>query len=337
MESSQGSLQKETDESEKDDKIKELERLVEDLRKQIKKVKQTSKRRKVKANSVSEDNKMLRDQLDELYSVQDVTDILVKVGGLSRATLFSKEFHHKYPGAAKCLWGFDSYEETLVMVKCLFEDVNIDDIPTLRSNKKRKATNNDVMLDLPRITKPLEKCLICRMFFRNDLSHEFIALIFGRHRTTIGSILKEWAPRWGKAGEQLSILDITDKYLEEEEPDRSEIVGVTKTVNVDGTDTTIEKSRKDPTEAALEYGSKNKVHGARSLNWCSSTCLAFEHTKQFGARASEKAIYELHGALGKRKAPLHEWKDIGRRLSKKQKICKETKDMHTYHRHRRYV
>ena len=68
--------------------------------------------------------------------------------------------------------------------------------------------------------------------------------------------------------------------MDEEEPDRSAIVGVEKVVNVDGTDTKVEKSRNDPTAAALGYGSKNKEIGARSLNWCTATCLSFEHTKE---------------------------------------------------------
>ena len=35
---------------------------------------------------------MLRDKLEEAYTIVDVTDMLVKIGGMSRATLFSTSF-----------------------------------------------------------------------------------------------------------------------------------------------------------------------------------------------------------------------------------------------------
>ena len=100
------------------------------------------------------------------------------------------------------------------------------------------------------------------------------------------------------------------------------MVGVEKTVNLDGTDTKVEKSRKDPTAAAIGYGAKNREVGARSVNYCTATSLVFEHSKQYLARVSEKAVCEHHGSLGKRKAPLREWKDVAVGLSKKQKVCK---------------
>ena len=127
---------------------------------------------------------------------------------------------------------------------------------------------------------------------------------------------------------------MTLAYLNGEEPDRSAIVGVTKVVNVDGTDTKVEKSRGDPTAAALGYGSKNKEIGARSLNWCTATCLAFEHTKEYLARASEKAVYEHHGSLGKAKANVKEWKNVAQGLTEKKKICQlETAMDHMFDYH----
>ena len=180
LESSQSSSQSSSQESKKDEKIKKLKALVKGLKQENKKLKQTSKRRKEKASSVYEENKMLRDKLEEAYTIVDVTDMLVKIGGMSRATLFSTSFHKKFPGAAKCLWGFENFSETLTLVECFFPDVNVNDIPTIRPTTRRKSSN-DVKLDLPRSMTPLEKCLICRMFFRVDLTEEFLGLIFGKH------------------------------------------------------------------------------------------------------------------------------------------------------------
>ena len=118
------------------------------------------------------------------------------------------------------MWRFNDFKETLVMVKCLFPDVDVKERPSLRIIKKRKASKDSAKLKLPPLTK-LERCLMCKLFFRRDLNEEFIGLIFDRHRNTIGKVLKEWAPRWGKAGEQCSILDVNKRFLDAEEPDRS--------------------------------------------------------------------------------------------------------------------
>ena len=217
-------------------------------------------------NSVVSDNKQLRDEMDQSFTLDDVTDILRRIGGLSRATLFDKAFHDKHPGAAKCMWGFESYDETLTIVGCLFPDVDVAHVPKLNPpTKKRKLSDSEsAKLDISNHLTPLERCLICKLFFRRIQNQEFIGYMFDRHRTTIGKVLKEWAPRWGKAGEQLSILDITEEYLDEEEPVRSSIVGVPRAVCVDGADTKIDAVRIDPTASAIEYGAKNKEQRERS-------------------------------------------------------------------------
>jgi len=195
--SSQQSSLSQSESQQKDDKIKKLKEMVKQLRRENRALKQTSKRRKEKVNNASADNKLLREQLDEAYAIQDVTDMLVKAGGISRVALFSDKFHKKYPGAAKCLWGFESYEETVTYAQCLFPDLDVTNIPKLHRIKNRKSRDDDnVKFYLPWRMTPLEKCLACRLLFRTDLNQEFIGLIFGKHRTTIGNTLDEWAPRW---------------------------------------------------------------------------------------------------------------------------------------------
>ena len=88
----------------------------------------------------------------------------------------------------------------------------------------------------------LERCLICKLFFCRDLNEEFTALIFGKHRTTIGKVLKGWAARWGKTNEQLSILDVTKEHLKGEEPEQFKLVWVTSVVTVDSTDTKVKRT-----------------------------------------------------------------------------------------------
>eukprot|EP00956_Cyclotella_meneghiniana_P012250 scaffold17422_cov67-Cyclotella_meneghiniana.AAC.2 len=60
---------------------------------------QAKKRKMDRINSVVSDNKQLRDEMDQSFTLDDVTDILRRIGGLSRATLFDKAFYDKHPGA----------------------------------------------------------------------------------------------------------------------------------------------------------------------------------------------------------------------------------------------
>lgn len=258
-------------EDEDDPEKEAMKRLVEKLTSENRQLtrenrvlKQKAKRRADKVKRATEENKRLKDKLEDALTMDQLKDIIESIGGLSRVTLLDESFHKKYKGAAKCLWGLaDNFDETLTTIECLFEDVDINKRPTLQISRKRKL-GKDALPSIGPVSD-LEKCLLTKLFFRRDMNEEFIALIFGKHRTSIGKYLKEWAPRWGKAGEQCSILDITLEYLDSEEPDRSKQVGTTRKILVDGADTTIEGSRKDYKADAIEYGSKNKTNGARCM------------------------------------------------------------------------
>lgn len=315
--------------------LRKCQDVVESLRKERKVLLQKCKRRGERVQNVEAENERLRKRAASEYTIEELTDILRKVGGISRATLFDRKWHENHAGAAKCLWGFNSFDETLVMVECLFPDVDLKELPQLQPNKRRRvqSTGASDSVKMPYMSQ-IEKCLVCRLFFRRDLTQEFIGLIVDRHRTTVGLILKEWAPRWGKAGEQCSCLDITKAYLDAEEPDRSKTVGVTRAFCVDGTDTQVENNKKDPTANAILYGPKNNVKGARCLSWCTAAALSFEHTPKVGARCSEKRIYRWWGSLGKKSAPIKDWKDIAVGLSPDDLACRfvtALDDMFDYH------
>jgi len=71
----------------------ELERclsLIDALKKENHMLKQTSKRRKAKVKSVCTKNKQLKEEMGEVLTMDDVTGILRKVGGMTRMTLFDK-------------------------------------------------------------------------------------------------------------------------------------------------------------------------------------------------------------------------------------------------------
>jgi len=59
------------------------------LKKEVKTLKQTSKRRKDRVGTATSENKQLRVSLDDAFTLQDVADILVKIGGLNTGQIYS--------------------------------------------------------------------------------------------------------------------------------------------------------------------------------------------------------------------------------------------------------
>ena len=133
----------------REETIRSLRVLVKKLQEKNRQLRQAKKRKMDRINSVVSDNKQLRGEMDQCFTLDDVTDILRCIGGLSRATIFDKAFHDKHPTAAKCMWGFESYDETLAIVDCLFPDVNVEHVPILNPNINHvrtpwKLSNEDV-------------------------------------------------------------------------------------------------------------------------------------------------------------------------------------------------
>ena len=77
----------------------------------------------------------------------------------------------------------------LVMVECLFPDVGVDKNPTMYPVKKNNRPPKEKKRhDAKLVMQPLidiEKCLLARLFFRRDLTQDFLGLIFSRHHTSI--------------------------------------------------------------------------------------------------------------------------------------------------------
>lgn len=284
------------------DQQKTDRKLIHALREQVSQLK---KQRQKDQKEIAD----LKKEMASMASPAELTEFIQRYGGLCRITIFDDDWHKQNTDAAHLLWGFRTYEETKQYVRDLFVDVKV-----VQPRAKMTSTDSPSKFELDSLS-PFEKCLLTRLFFRRELPEGFIGLIFGRHRTRIGRILREWAPRWGKAGEQLSVLDISEEYLDAEEPDRSYKVGVRKVVNVDGTDIKIDEKRSDLTANRSTYGAKNANHSACGITWSTAGGLSFEHTPLFGARASEKALFQFWGSLGKESAPLEDWKDVAVGLS----------------------
>ena len=309
----------------------------------LKTVEQENKRLKRDKKKDAEKIEELETEIKSMMTLEDVMSVIREHGGLGRLTIFDDNWHKAHTDAAKLLWGFDSYGETKQYVEDFFPDVTASpptayfkpDRPARVARgrgRQRKHFQISSKLELSALSK-FEKCLICRLFFRRELPQGFIGLMFGSHRTWIGQVLQEWAPRWGKVAEQITILDVWEHYLDSEEPDRSAKVGVEKAILVDGTDLKVEKKRKDLTINRELYGAKQGEEDARGLTWYTAGGTTFEHTPLFGARASEKGLYHLWGSLGKKCAPVAEWKDVAVGLPESEKLlrlCLQTDNMFKY-------
>jgi len=127
--------------------------------------------------------------------VKRFVSFLSKAGGLSRLTMFNDEWHENHPDAARLLFGYRSYMEAKLYVDAYFEgEVDVANDPSLNI-----IVSADGAMRLPELS-PFEKCMLCRMFFHCFSQQQIIALCFDRHRTRIGQILKEWAPKWANIG-----------------------------------------------------------------------------------------------------------------------------------------
>ena len=232
-------------------------------------------------------------------------DLLAKAGGLSRLTLFNTEWHKKHGDAAKILWGYHDWNETKLYIEAYFPgEINVNYDPSMFM---KVAKNNEI--ELPPLT-PLEKCLICQMFFRSFRRGKVIALCFGRHQTRIGQILKEWAPKWANVGHDLACLDITSDYLYKEQPNRNIRLNKAWLVFVDGKDWLIAPKQNDTVVPKETYNSKTEEDSTRGLTYSTADGLIFEYLPLFGAHVGEIEVNRLMGSQGPVNAPVEEWKDI---------------------------
>ena len=215
------------------------------------------------------------------FQLEAMEQVLAKYGGLSRFTVTSNEWHEHHKDAANVLFGFKSWSELKVYVAALFPDIDVmavsdvaSSISTLQNNKQRKIL---------RLT-PFEHCLATKMFFHCMPVRSKVAKIFGTGNSQIGKILEKWAPRWGKAGEQLSILIITDDYLKKDLPDEYRLLDFANVAALfDGKDFLIQVKRTDDKMRRTTVSSKMGMHAAaREITWVTPSGLCFEYTKLVG-------------------------------------------------------
>lgn len=130
------------------------------------------------------------------------------------------------------------------------------------------------------------------------MSYRTIGYILGLkvENSYVGEKVKPWVKKWGEAGEDLSILDITAEFLEATCPQAYKDENLEKICGIpDGKDFKIFTPRKNTLFTRACWSDKVNASAVRCISWCTPMGLSYEHTHLFLARVSEKALVELWG------------------------------------------
>ena len=236
-------------------------------------------------------------------------ELLAQGSGLDRRVLFDDAWHAAHPSAAHHLYGFDDWSTTKDMMFVLFlleppifdttkpiAHHHITDFEQALLTKMRfhigYANPNHPYSLQPRIlthTSPPPPP-------PPSYTHHTLALICGRDRSTITPYIQTWAPKWGEAGEDISILDITGDFLDATCPQSYKDQGLLNVGAVpDGKDFAIEVPRTHTLLSRSSYSDKIHHSAARCISWSAPSGLSFEHTDPFFGRPSEPSLVELWG------------------------------------------
>ena len=138
----------------------------------------------------------------------------------------------------------------------------------------------------------------------HSLTHQFLANIWSRHRRTIGRYCAEWIPKWGSAGEHLSILGLSEAFLTKTMPAAYTAEGLNKICGLpDGKDFLCDTIRRNTALTRSQFSSKMKATALRCISWMTAAGLSYEHTDLFFGRCTEERLVELWGPRFKDKLP----------------------------------
>lgn len=108
----------------------------------------------------------------------------------------------EYPEDAQRYFGFPSFKELKVYVRCMWPDVDQDRSSSGYASRTR-----------------FEQILISKMFMKTALDQIDLARIWGTSRSLISKILLKWCPRWGdKARKHVRLPHLPMHFLEASQP-----------------------------------------------------------------------------------------------------------------------
>ena len=209
----------------------------------------------------------------------------VERSGLSRFNLCCPEWHRQHPKAANHLFGFNNFDEAVLYMEILFQ---------IEGLKCPVFDERDTAIAIT----PFEKALVTKMRFQLAMCEDTLALIWGRSQSRINTYIQEWAPLWGRAGRDLSLLDIDEEYIELELPAVFRDQGLEKHgAQVDGKDFLIETPRTHTAITRACWSDKSDASAARCCTWNLGSGLSFEHTPLLWGVRPKTRLFGSGGGL----------------------------------------
>ena len=215
----------------------------------------------------------------EAGALAKYAELVSQHGGLCRTNLTSDAWHLLHPTAAPHLFGFRSWEETKAYLFILWPELE----------QPAPGAETAAMCEY-------EKCLIAKMRMHQAFKMETLSATWDRDATVIGRYIQEWAPKWGEAGKDFSILDISKGFLARTLPQKYKDAGMTNICGVpDGKDFMTDVIRSNTMMTRAGYSDKVHHSGVRCISWGTPRGLSYEHTVLYLARCTEQRLVELWG------------------------------------------
>ena len=238
---------------------------------------------------LSEANTSLRTVNDALTAERVASDTIIDKhieknknlsNGIQRCSVLTDSWHALHPSFSNHLFGFKTFDEYKIYCIILFPDLQL----------LSSQVNSDPITEW-------EKCTMAIMRFRRKLSIQILGAIWNRSRTLVGGYVVEWSLKWGRAGENLTELDLTADYLSAERPQifidaNQEDVAVL----VDGKDFMVNDPKKNSAIKRATWSDKVNHSAGRLITWSTPAGLIVEVSPLFLGRATESAIVSLWGS-----------------------------------------
>lgn len=209
--------------------------------------------------------------------------------GLSRYNLTSKMWHDKNKDAALHLFGFNSFDETLLYIQAFFQNVKIE-FPSIFCDKNKICIKPTYLTDI-------EQILIAKMFMQSFTHRTKCSLVVNISRQCVSYAAKKWSPMWAAYGAYLSILPMPHDYYKKESPEECKTENLNNVTHLfDEKDIIIEIIRNNDNLRRRVRSEKVSDSACKTINFSTPMGLSFEHARAVGARASEKKIVQWWGS-----------------------------------------
>ena len=150
----------------------------------------------------------MKDFFSPAKSTYDLIEFVTNHTGLSRCNLSNRLHHEKHQNVSKQIFGFHSFEETLLYMQSFFEGIDME-FPILQHERGKIVLKPSHLTDL-------EQILTCKIFIKSFPSRSKCSIVTGLTRQCIAHSLDKWAPQWGTFGSCLSMLPMChDCYAKE--------------------------------------------------------------------------------------------------------------------------